>query len=138
MLTVVGAAAALSVLWWVSGNLDAWVFGDPHVIFDRLVQFTAGMWAAQRVAQGRIPDRRRLWAGVVVGGIVAVTLSSANITFGEASFWSVPSVCGVLLAAHRFQHQLIGVPLERLGLISYASTYCSNPSCCSPPMSRTR
>ena len=27
VLTVVGAAAALSLLWWVSGNLDAWVFG---------------------------------------------------------------------------------------------------------------
>ena len=127
MLTVVAAAAALSLLWWTSGNLDAWVFGDPHVIFDRLVQFTAGMWAAQRVARGRIPDRRRLWAGVVVGGIVAATLSSANITFGEAIFWSIPSVCGVLLAAHRFQDQLIGLPLERLGLISYSFYLLQQP-----------
>lgn len=127
VLTVVAAAAAMSLVWWASGNLDAWVFGDPHVIFDRLVQFTAGMWAAQRVAQGRIPDRGRLWAGVVVGGLVAATLSSANITFGEAIVWSVPSVCGVLLAAHRFRHQLIGLPLERLGLISYSFYLLQQP-----------
>ena len=124
---VVLATAALSLAWWASGHLDAWVLGDGHVIFDRLVQFAAGMWAAQRVAQGRVPDRRLLWTGVVAGGCVAAIASSADVSFGNSIMWSVPSVCAVLLAAHRFQHQLIGLPLERLGLISYSFYLLQQP-----------
>ena len=124
---VLAATAALSVAWWAVGHVDAWVLGDPHLIFDRLVQFTVGVWAAQRVARGAVPDRRVLWTGLVLGGIAAVAASSANVSFGNALVWCVPAVCAVLLAAHRFQHPLVGIPLERLGLISYSFYLLQQP-----------
>jgi peptidoglycan/LPS O-acetylase OafA/YrhL len=125
--TVVIGSAAISLAWWALGYLDGWVLGDDHVIFDRLVQFAIGVWAAQRLVEGRAPDRRLLWYGLIFGGLLACVSSSWNLDFGRSILWAIPAVCALLLAAHRLQQQVIGLPLERLGLVSYSFYLLQQP-----------
>ena len=124
---VVVATALLSLVWWALGALHLGVLGDPHVVPDRLVQFCAGMAAAELVARDRVPRRARLWTGVLVGGLAAAVASTAEIEPGRSILWAVPSVCAVLLASGRFRHGVLGIPLERLGLISYSFYLLQQP-----------
>ncbi|MGE9808306.1 acyltransferase family protein [Janibacter sp. G1551] len=119
---VVGAAAVLSTsLTMVSlpGALgDA--LTDEHNLPIRIVQFCVGVACAHLVSRGHVPRATALWAALVVGGLLAVGWSTADVALGRAVIWSLPSAAAILLVAASVGPSLAATPFERWGLASYS------------------
>lgn len=120
-------ATALSLAWGASGHVsDVWVLGDNRVIFDRFVQFAGGMLAAKLVAEDRVPVRRALWAGLLVGGLAAIVVNTVDLPVGSSIIWTVPAVSAVLLGYDGFPGRA-GRALTGLGIVSYSFYLLQQP-----------
>ena len=93
---------------------------DEHNLPVRLVQFVAGVGAASLFVADRVPSPRVLWAITVIGGLVALGWSTADLEPGRVVAWTVPCVAVVLLVSTVHGPQLARTPLERWGLASYS------------------
>jgi peptidoglycan/LPS O-acetylase OafA/YrhL len=124
---VLVVTAVVSLAWTILRPTHSWILGSTEVLPDRLVQFTAGALAASLVVAGRVPARRLLWAGVLVGGALAVLASTSNFDYGTTMLWTVPSLCIVLLGSTGFSQRAHGRALVRIGVWSYSFYLLQQP-----------